>query len=301
MADRAGGSRRPAATEGVLAETIVGRWASVALEGELDLSNADRIPTVTQALAARGISECTIDLGPVTFLDASVLNALRAADRLLTEHGGRLLVVGMSPLATRALRATGLDRSLPAWTPDAARDDEAPAAEAAGARSEALEEAVATLTAPGDGGAVLTALFRRIARTAASTVPGCTAASCGLLALGTARTAAPSDPLAVELDVAQYEVGRGPCLRAIRTGQPSTLHASDADEGEGLVRHGIEGACSVPFRVAGQVVGSLNCYGTDERFSDEAAAPVEALAAAAGAALARALSGGRLPPRAGRP
>ena len=299
MADRARGSARATATGGVLALSIVGRWAAVVLEGEFDLSNADQIPTVARGLVARGISEVTFDLGPVTFLDLSAVNALRAVNRLLAEHGGRLLLVGLSPLATRVLRVTGLAASLPAWTPVVAGNE--PARSDARAWAGAPEQKVpddgaAMLAAPRDDDATLTAVFRRIAGAAVSNVPGCTTASCGLVALGTGRTAAPSDPLAVELDVAQYELGHGPCLRAIRTGRRSTLRDGDAQERACLAGHGgVEDLCSVPLTLAGRAVGSLNCYGAGRCFSVEAAPYVEALGAAGGAALARVLGTARPP------
>lgn len=301
MADSAEAFPRATARGGMHALSVVGRWASVTLEGELDLANADQIPAVARALSARGVSECLIDLGRVTFLDVSVLNALHAADRVLTGHGGRLLIVGLSPLATRALRLTGLDQLLPAWTPETARGNDVTAAERLEAHAEALDDAVATLAAPGDGSAALAALFRRIAGTATATVPGCTAASCGLVVLGTARTAAPSDPLAAQLDVAQYELGRGPCLRAMGTGRQSTLRDGTPEERENLARHGVEEAFSVPLRLAGHVVGSLNCYGAGRSFLDEAAPSVEALGAAAGRALETTLGAVRPPPQVGRP
>lgn len=274
--------------------SIVGRWASLSLEGEYDLANAERIPNAARYLLARGVTEMTFDLCRVEFLDVSAINALRSTNDLLTRRGGRLLLVGLSELVARVLRLTGLDRALPALgdlpgavgRPRRAADADGPASADGLAADLALlaREVLVEDTLTGD--------LSRVVRAAAGGVPGCSAASCTLVALGQPRTAAASDPVAVDADVVQYE-GGGPCVRAVRTGKRATLRLKaglgleDDDRAMIAAATAVQDVCSVPIGLYGATVGSLNCYTTEASFGEDAAASAEVLASLGAAAIER--------------
>ena len=63
----------------------------------------------------------------------------------------------------------------------------------------------------------ITENLRQAALAAVQDIPGCRAASVCVLTHGEPRTAAVSDAVAIEVDVAQYTANEGPCLDAART------------------------------------------------------------------------------------
>lgn len=265
--------------------SIVGRWASLTLEGEYDLANAERIPNAARDLLGRGITEMTFDLCRVLFLDVSAINALRSANELLARRGGRLVLVGLSALVERVLRLTGLDRGLPALAqPGGGRSPGRGDSEATIPCND-LADDLATLAASLLVADTITGDLRRVVRLVAETLPGTSAASFTLIARGAPRTAAPSDPVAVEIDIAQYDHG-GPCVRAARTGERGSLRPV-GDDAAVVSATGVADVCSVPVTLAGETIGSLNCYTTDASFDDEVEATAEILAGMAAAAVAR--------------
>lgn len=79
------------------------------LEGELDLSGADRL-----AAAAAGVAEETVvmDLSGLEFLDAAGLGALLAAKRVVEGRGGRYQLRGAHGLVRRVFDAVALSHLL---------------------------------------------------------------------------------------------------------------------------------------------------------------------------------------------
>jgi hypothetical protein len=57
--------------------------------------------------------------------------------------------------------------------------------------------------------------MERFLRLACRLTPGCATGSISVLVDGRPTTTAVSDHLAFELDIAQYDAGDGPCLRAL--------------------------------------------------------------------------------------
>jgi GAF domain-containing protein len=93
------------------------------------------------------------------------------------------------------------------------------------------------------------------------------AMSCGmsLRQHGKARTAACTDPDAAAADEIQYEIGDGPCLHAVRHGQPVRIDDTTASDrwprfSHRAVELGIRSCYALPLVVDGEPVGALVLY-----------------------------------------
>jgi GAF domain-containing protein len=83
---------------------------------------------------------------------------------------------------------------------------------------------------------------------------------------GTPTTAVFTDPLAPEIDAAQYESGAGPCLDAWR--QRRVVRIDDTSAGAGqypafskaAAAHGVESVLSLPLIAGSNGLGALNLY-----------------------------------------
>jgi GAF domain-containing protein len=112
-------------------------------------------------------------------------------------------------------------------------------------------------------------------------VPVCDAVSVALVVEGRVRTGAASSQLAVEADLVQYRHQEGPCLDAVARDSTVRVDVLRQDEtfehfAPGAIEHGVESVLSIPLRVAGDVVGSVNMYSTGpEAFAEDTAAAVE--------------------------
>ncbi|MCA1695937.1 MAG: GAF and ANTAR domain-containing protein [Actinobacteria bacterium] len=93
------------------------------------------------------------------------------------------------------------------------------------------------------------------------------AVTCGitLAEQGRVFTVAAADELASQLDEQQYEIGDGPCLQALRSGEVVDATDLGAESRWGdyptiAMGHGILAVYSVPLIVNGKPVGVLNVY-----------------------------------------
>lgn len=110
---------------------------------------------------------------------------------------------------------------------------------------------------------------------------------------GRPTTAVYTDPTSPEVEKAQYDSGRGPCLDAWREGRTVRIdHVADVDErypefSQAALRHGIPSTLSLALVAGGEGIGALNLYARKpEAFTEEDEALGEELAAAAAAVLA---------------
>ena len=111
---------------------------------------------------------------------------------------------------------------------------------------------------------------------------------------GRARTAVFMSPGAVEVDQAQYDSDRGPCLEAFRT--KTMFRVDDTSEdprwpefAAAAQAHGVRSSLSAPLIVDGDGIGALNLYsGSVGHFSHDDEADAEVFAAQAAVALANA-------------
>ena len=72
--------------------------------------------------------------------------------------------------------------------------------------------------------------LERILAVAEGTVPGCDAGSITLIVEGRPQTEAVIDRVVVAIDVAQYEMGEGPCLTAASESRPIHVALIPTDE-----------------------------------------------------------------------
>jgi anti-anti-sigma factor len=78
----------------------------VSVAGEIDMATA---PRFAEALVQFATGSVTVDLSSVTFIDASGVRALIAAQRHIERRQGRLVVRGVNPFTRRLFEMTDLD------------------------------------------------------------------------------------------------------------------------------------------------------------------------------------------------
>ncbi|GIN03016.1 STAS domain-containing protein [Planomonospora venezuelensis] len=86
------------------------RGVVVALAGELDYTNAERLrQDVVEALPAGGC-DLIMDLTGLTFCDSTGIRVFLALRSLLDERGGTVALTGLQPRLRRIFHTTGLVR-----------------------------------------------------------------------------------------------------------------------------------------------------------------------------------------------
>lgn len=136
------------------------------------------------------------------------------------------------------------------------------------ARLDATAEAIAALRDIFAANEPLDEVLARVAATAAKAIPDADAVSITVLTGESPRTAAYTDERILELDRAQYDSGRGPCIESAQHQRPVRVEiASGAQQWpeftEAARRSGIRATLSMPLLVGGdppELVGSLNVY-----------------------------------------
>jgi GAF domain-containing protein len=132
------------------------------------------------------------------------------------------------------------------------------------------------------------------ARITVQAIFGADGAGVTLLEKHSETTVVASSPFVREIDVIQYGLGQGPCISAVaddRSLRSGSL-ASDKRWPKFAARVGnlgvssVQSAMSLPLRLPGRVIGSLNVYARAEHvFSDDAVRRGEDFAAAAAVAV----------------
>jgi GAF domain-containing protein len=111
---------------------------------------------------------------------------------------------------------------------------------------------------------------------------------------GRPRTAACTSSVAADLDQAQYEADRGPCLEAYRTKAVVTVDDAQVDDrwpefASRAAQHGVRSSLSAPLVVRGEGIGALNLYSREAaHFHHDDADHAELYVAEAAVALANA-------------
>jgi GAF domain-containing protein len=124
----------------------------------------------------------------------------------------------------------------------------------------------------------------RVAGLATQQIAGCDLAGCTLVRDGKASTAVFTDPLSPELDSAQYESGRGPCLDAYRHGTVFRIDDTHAESpwpefAEAAAEHDIRSTISFPLAGEQAPIGALNLYSrTLANFADNDAISIAVVA-----------------------
>jgi serine phosphatase RsbU (regulator of sigma subunit) len=139
-------------------------------------------------------------------------------------------------------------------------------------------------------------ILQRVADLACAVLETCAAASVTVVDRGRPRTVVYSEDVALQLDLAQYEFARGPCLLAL--GESKAVLSSSEDRrwpafADAARQHGIQRSLSVPLAVDDLTLGALNLYsratGGLTGDDDQATASLLARQAAAAVATAQAL------------
>ena len=80
------------------------------VRGELDISTSGRLQQELNDLIDTGTAQVEVDLSGVVFMDSSALSALVAAHERAARQSQRLTLASPSPVCTKVLGITGLDR-----------------------------------------------------------------------------------------------------------------------------------------------------------------------------------------------
>jgi anti-sigma B factor antagonist len=85
---------------------------TVSVEGELDMTDADRVGDVLAQAAAAGRPIVRVELSKLTFADSSAVKALLVGAKAAEGHGVTYLLVNPHGNVRRLLAVTGLDEAL---------------------------------------------------------------------------------------------------------------------------------------------------------------------------------------------
>lgn len=112
-------------------------------------------------------------------------------------------------------------------------------------------------------------LMNRVAESALHVMPGCDSAGVSLVTKERVTTAAATDEVVVEADQAQYMLGEGPCLQAIRDNNVYLITSMEDEERfpqwtQKAKDAGINSSLSLPLNVNGSTTGALNLYSWHE-------------------------------------
>jgi len=159
---------------------------------------------------------------------------------------------------------------------------------------DSINQGLAALSSFVVGGSTLGETLDRVAALAVDSVAGADLAGLTLLRDGKPNTAVFTDPTSPEIDQAQYDSGRGPCLDAFRNGVAYRIDSTADDErwpefSRTALAAGIRSTLSLPLMVEDESVGALNLYSRGAASFDEVGEKVGlAFASQAAVALANA-------------
>jgi anti-anti-sigma factor len=95
-------------------QRVNGQSATLAIAGELDMRTAEQLLDCLAEQRANGVTDVTVDLTELSFMDSSGLKALiDLHDRSRTESWELSMIAPEYEAAALVLRATGADRVLP--------------------------------------------------------------------------------------------------------------------------------------------------------------------------------------------
>lgn len=139
--------------------------------------------------------------------------------------------------------------------------------------------------------------LRRIAELAKTAVPSAAVSLTLLDRDARASTAVSTDPLAVLIDEAQYQDGRGPCLtaleeaRVVPVGDIAATHSRWPTYARTALAAGMRSSLSVPLATDRGAVGAINLYATEAAaFDPRSEAAAQDFAVPAAAVIANSLS-----------
>lgn len=160
--------------------------------------------------------------------------------------------------------------------------------------SDAFRDSLAALSRFFVGDASVEQTLQRVLEEVPAVLPTTAYAGLTMLVEDKVETAVFTDPDVPEIDQAQYDTGKGPCLDAYRHGQTYVIPSTERDDrwpefSAACLEHGIRSTLSLPLHVGERPIGALNLYAdTDDAFSDDDVSVGSRFAAQAAAVLANA-------------
>lgn len=91
----------------------VGRYTTISLAGDLDVTTSDAFRETVLVLVESGQPHVIADLDGLDFLDSTGLGTLAGAMKRLRDHSGSFAVICSNPRTLNVLRISGLDKVLP--------------------------------------------------------------------------------------------------------------------------------------------------------------------------------------------
>jgi len=125
----------------------------------------------------------------------------------------------------------------------------------------------------------LDATLTRVSQLAVQELPECAMAGITLLRKHKPVTAAFTDAEAPEMDSAQYESGKGPCLDAFRDGKVYRIEDTREEDrwpefAAAAREHGIFSTLSLPLSVSEDALGAMNLYSRSPNSFRDAEVPL---------------------------
>jgi GAF domain-containing protein len=157
-----------------------------------------------------------------------------------------------------------------------------------------LSESLSSLSTYFVGGATMGETLHRVSELAVDAVPATNFIGITMMVGGRPGTAIFTDPDAPQIDQAQYDSGRGPCLDAFHTGRSFTIASTERDDqwpefSRACLAHGIHSTMSLPLNAADQTLGAMNMYSNQaDAFTTKDLADATTFAAQAAIVLANA-------------
>jgi GAF domain-containing protein len=133
----------------------------------------------------------------------------------------------------------------------------------------ALRRSLAALSSFFVGDATIVDTLHRVAELATQAVPSAKYIGLTMMVEERPATAVFTDPESPQIDQAQYESGKGPCIEAFATGEiravRSTRESNPWPEfSMAALDHGILSTLSLPMSIAGNPLGAMNMYADHE-------------------------------------
>jgi GAF domain-containing protein len=160
--------------------------------------------------------------------------------------------------------------------------------------ADAVNQGLSALSTFVVGRSTLGETLDRVAGLACQSVRGTDMVGLTLLKNGKPATAVFTDPTSPEIDQAQYNSGKGPCLDAFRHGRVYRIESTATDArwpefSRAAGAKGIKSTLSLPLMVEDEPVGALNLYSREEAsFGDDEEQIGMAFASQAAVAMANA-------------
>jgi anti-anti-sigma factor len=245
------------------------------LVGELDLSSLDQLKPIEAKVREGG--DLHLDLARLKFMDGAGLERLSSLARSLKPGAGKLVVLRPQRSTERLLRrmaaAEKLDNLVISRLPTVNSDSfDAPVP------PRDLSKVIVSDYTP-------EAACLLIAELAASSVEGANSASVSMRQADDLVCAASTSALADELEALQIQLGEGPTLNALASGNRNCAASLVSERrwpefSNRAMYRGIASVLSVPLPAHGSTFGAITLYSSTERlFTPKSYGAVESLAA----------------------